>query len=255
MLLVIDIGNTNGVIGIYAEEELLKSWRMATNSNRSADEMGIFLLSLLHSSSFDILDIEAVIISSVVPDIMYSLTRAVKKYLRKNPMVVSSGMKTGIVIKRDNPKAVGSDRIVNLVAVNELYGGPAIIIDYGTANTFDVLNEKSEFITGLITPGISICIEALYQNAAQIPKIEIKKPDSLIVKNTIGSMQAGLVIGHIGQTKYMIEQLRKELNEPEMKVIATGGLAKMIDPNQEIFDILDPYLTLKGLKILYDKNK
>ena len=255
MLLVIDVGNTNYVLGVYHGEKLVKCWRMATGSNKTADETGIFLYNLFEAAGFDVNRIEAVIISSVVPDIMYSLTQGIRKYFNIEPMIVSAGMKTGIVIKRDNPKAVGADRIVNLVAANEIYGGPAVVIDYGTANTFDVINEKSEFITGLITPGISICAEALYQRAAQLPKIEIKKPKSIIVKNTVGSIQAGLVIGHIGQTKYIIQQLREQLDIPEMKVVATGGLARVIDPNKEIFDILDPVLTLKGLKILYQKNK
>ncbi len=255
MLLVIDVGNTNYVLGVYHGEKLVKCWRMATGSNKTADETGIFLYNLFEAAGFDVNRIEAVIISSVVPDIMYSLTQGIRKYFNIEPMIVSAGMKTGIVIKRDNPKAVGADRIVNLVAANEIYGGPAVVIDYGTANTFDVINEKSEFITGLITPGISICAEALYQRAAQLPKIEIKKPKSIIVKNTVGSIQAGLVIGHIGQTKYIIQQLREQLGIPDMKVVATGGLARVIDPNKEIFDILDPVLTLKGLKILYQKNK
>ena len=255
MLLVIDVGNTNYVLGVYHAERLIKSWRMSTSDNRTADETGIFLYNLFNSAGFDVKRIEAVIISSVVPDIMYSLTKGIRKYFCIEPMIVSSGMKTGIVIKRDNPKAVGADRIVNMVAVNEIYGGPAIVIDYGTANTFDVINEKSEFITGLITPGISICADALYQKAAQLPKIEIKKPKSIIVKNTVGSIQAGLVMGHIGQTKYIVEKLKEELNMPDMKAVATGGLAKVIDLDKEIFDVLDPVLTLKGLNILYHKNK
>ncbi|WP_304507052.1 type III pantothenate kinase [Anaerotignum sp.] len=255
MLLVIDVGNTNYVLGVYHGEKLVKCWRMATGSNKTADETGIFLYNLFETAGFDVKRIEAVIISSVVPDIMYSLTQGIRKYFNIEPMIVSAGMKTGIVIKRDNPKAVGADRIVNLVAANEIYGGPAVVIDYGTANTFDVINEKSEFITGLITPGISICSEALYQRAAQLPKIEIKKPKSIIVKNTVGSIQAGLVIGHIGQTKYIIQQLKEQLGFSEIKVIATGGLARVIDPDKKIFDILDPVLTLKGLRILYQKNR
>ncbi|KXL52038.1 type III pantothenate kinase [Anaerotignum neopropionicum] len=255
MLLVIDVGNTNYVLGVYHKEKLVKCWRMATGSNKTADETGIFLYNLFEAAGFDVKRIEAVIISSVVPDIMYSLTQGIRKYFNIEPMIVSAGMKTGIVIKRDNPKAVGADRIVNMVAVNEIYGGPAVVIDYGTANTFDVINEKSEFITGLITPGISICAEALYQRAAQLPKIEIKKPKSIIVKNTVGSIQAGLVIGHIGQTKYIIKQLKEQLGFSELKVVATGGLARVIDPDKQIFDILDPVLTLKGLRILYHKNR
>ncbi|MBM6829555.1 type III pantothenate kinase [Anaerotignum lactatifermentans] len=255
MLLVIDVGNTNYVLGVYHKDRLIKCWRMATAGVRTADETGIFIHSLFDNSDVKASSIEAVIISSVVPDIMYSLTQGIRKYFGIEPMLVSVGMKTGISIRRDNPKAVGADRIVNLVAANEIYGGPAMVIDYGTANTFDVINEKSEFITGLITPGISICADALTQRAAQLPKIEIKKPRSIIVKNTVGSIQAGLVLGHIGQTKYIISRLKEELNLPEMKVIATGGLARIIDPDKKIFDVLDPVLTLKGLKILYHKNK
>lgn len=255
MLLVIDVGNTNYVLGVYRGNKLIKCWRMATAGVRTADETGIFIHSLFDASNVKASSIDAVIISSVVPDIMYSLTQGIRKYFHIEPMIVSVGMKTGISIRRDNPKGVGADRIVNLVAANEIYGGPAVVIDYGTANTFDVINEKSEFITGLITPGISVCADALTQRAAQLPKIEIKKPKSIIVKNTVDSIQAGLVLGHIGQTLYIIEQLKKELDLPNMKVIATGGLARIIDPEKKIFDVLDPVLTLKGLNILYHKNK
>ena len=255
MLLVIDVGNTNFVLGAYHEDKLIKCWRMATGSTRTADETGIFIHSLFDASNVKASSVTDVIISSVVPDIMYSLTHGIRKYFNIEPMIVGAGMKTGIIIKRDNPKEVGADRIVNLVAAKEIYGGPAIVIDYGTANTFDVINEKSEFITGLISPGISTCAEALFQRAAQLPKIEIKRPRSIIVKNTVGSIQAGLVLGHIGQTVYIIEELKRELNLPNMKVVATGGLAKVIDPKHTIFDVLDPVLTLKGLKILFEKNR
>ena len=255
MILVIDVGNTNIVLGVYDKEELVANWRITTLNNRTADETGTLIRSLFSHSNMDIKEIESVIISSVVPDIMYSLTHGIRKYFNIEPIVVGAGMKTGIVIKRDNPKEVGADRIVNLVAAKEIYGGPAIVIDYGTADTFDVINEKGEFITGLIAPGISICADALYQRAAQLPKIEIKKPKSLIVKNTVGSIQAGIVLGHIGQTIHIIKELKRELDLPDMKVIATGGLAKVIDSDKTIFDVLDPTLTLKGLKILYEKNK
>lgn len=255
MLLVIDVGNTNIVLGVYEGENLVNCWRMATGGNRTADETGIFIHGLFDASGLDAKNVKAAIISSVVPDIMYSLTQGIRKYFHIEPMIVSVGMKTGIVVKRDNPKAVGADRIVNLVAANEIYGGPAVVIDYGTANTFDVINEKSEFITGFISPGISSCADALYQKAAQLPKIEIKQPKSIIAKNTVDSLQAGLVLGHMGQTRYIVEQLKEELNLPDMKVIATGGLARVVDPDNEVFDVLDPVLTLKGLRILYEKNK
>ncbi len=255
MLLVVDVGNTNIVLGVYKKNKIIKCWRMSTGSKKTADETGIFIHSLFDASDVKASCIDAAIISSVVPDIMYSLTHGIRKYFNIEPIVVGAGMKTGIVIKRDNPKEVGADRIVNLVAAKEIYGGPAIVIDYGTADTFDVINEKGEFITGLIAPGISICADALYQRAAQLPKIEIKKPKSLIVKNTVGSIQAGIVLGHIGQTIHIIKELKRELDLPDMKVIATGGLAKVIDSDKTIFDVLDPTLTLKGLKILYEKNK
>ena len=215
MLLVIDVGNTNFVLGLYKKEKLVKCWRMTTGGNRTADETGIFIHGLFDAAGIDAGKVEAVIISSVVPDIMYSLTQGIRKYFNIEPMIVGVGMKTGIVIKRDDPKSV----------------------------------------TGFITPGISSCAEALYQKAAQLPKIEIKAPKSIIAKNTVDSFQAGLVLGHIGQTKYIIEQLKEKLNLPNMKVIATGGLARVIDPKGEIFDVLDPVLTLKGLRILYEKNK
>ncbi len=255
MLLVIDVGNTNYTLGIYEKEELLHCWRMSTARVRTADETGIFLHTLFDAVGLDANKLEGVIISSVVPDIMYALTQAIRRYFYLEPMIVSVGMKTGIAVKRDNPAQVGADRIVNLVAANEIYGGPALVIDYGTANTFDVLNEKREFITGLITPGIAICAEALCERTASLPKIEIKPVKSVVVKDTISSIQAGLVVGHVGQTKYIIERLKRDLNLPQMKVIATGGLAKVIDPDGKIFDVMDPGLTLKGLRILYEKNR
>ena len=255
MILVIDVSNTNSTLGVFDGDKLVANWRLSTLSSRTSDETGMLLRMLFVHSGMDISEIDAVVVSSVVPNVMYSLLSGIRKYLQKEPMVVRAGMKAGINLRMENPKEMGTDRIVNMVAANEIYGGPAVVIDYGTANTFDVLNEKSEFITGLITPGISVCADALTQRAAQLPKIEIKKPKSIIVKNTVGSIQAGLVLGHIGQTIYIIDQLKKELNMPDMKVIATGGLARVIDPDRKIFDVLDPVLTLKGLKILYHKNK
>ena len=255
MILVIDVGNTNIVLGVYDKEKLVANWRMTTINNSTADETGIFIHSLFDYSDLDAKNIESIIISSVVPNIMYSLTHGIRKYFHIEPMIVEAGMKTGINLTMENPKEMGADRIVNLVAAYEIYGGPALVIDYSTATTFDVVSENGEFITGITAPGIQICADALYQRAAQLPKIEIKRPQSLIVKNTVGSIQAGIVIGHIGETIYIIEQLKKELNEPNLKVIATGGLARIVDEEEKVFDIIDPVLTLKGLRILYEKNK
>lgn len=255
MLLVIDVGNTNIVLGVYDKEELVANWRMSTANNQTADEIGIFIHSLFDHSDINICDIDDAIISSVVPNIMYSLTHGLRKYLKLEPIIVEAGIKTGINLLMENPKEMGADRIVNLVSAYTLYGGPAVVIDYGTATTFDIVSENGQFITGLTAPGIQVCADALYSSAAQLPKTEIKKPESILVKNTIGSIQAGIVYGHIGETIYIIDQIKKQLNLPNLKVIATGGLARTIDESGEIFDVHDPLLTLKGLRIIYEKNR
>lgn len=228
---------------------------MSTLSTRSSDETGILIRSLFKYSDANINDIEDVIISSVVPDMMYSLTNGVKKYLKCDPFIVGTGTKTGIKLSMDNPKEMGTNRIINLVAVREMFKCDAIVIDYSTATTFDVINKEGEFLTGLTAPGLQICADALYEKAANLPKFEIKMPPSLITKNTIESMQAGLVISHIGEAKYIIEQLKNELNLPDAKVIATGGLARVVDDNFEIFNVYDHVLSLKGLYFIYEKNK
>ena len=255
MLLVIDVGNTNIALGVYQGKKLLDNWRMSTNKNQTADEIGIFIHSLCEHSNLDSDAVEAIIISSVVPNVMYSLVHGLVKYFNIQPMIVGAGMKTGVNLMMDNPKEMGSDRIVKLVSAYEIYGGPAIVIDYSTATTFDVINDKGVFISGITAPGIQICADALVNSTAQLPKVEIKKPDSILVKNTISSLQAGIVYGHIGETKYIIEQIKKETGIPDIKVIATGGLAKIMESNEKLFDVVDPFLTLKGLRLLYEKNK
>lgn len=255
MLLVIDVGNTNIVLGVYKGRKLMASWRMTTSNKQTADEIGIFIHSLFDYSEVDASELEAIIISSVVPNIMYSLTHGLIKYFHIQPMIVGAGMKTGVNILMDNPREMGSDRIVKLVAAHEIYGGPAMVIDYSTATTYDVIDAKGVFVTGITAPGIQVCADALIGSTAQLPRVEIKKPKSIVVKNTIGSLQAGIVYGHIGETKYIIEQVKKELNIPDMKVIATGGLARTMESNEPLFDVVDPLLTLKGLRIIYEKNK
>ncbi|MCD8036275.1 MAG: type III pantothenate kinase [Clostridiales bacterium] len=255
MLLVIDVGNTNIVLGVYKGKRLVASWRMATSNQKTADEIGIFIHQLFDYSDVDANEIEDIIISSVVPNAMYSLTHGLVKYFHIQPMIVGAGMKTGVNLLMDNPKEMGTDRIVKLVAAYEIYGGPAMVIDYSTATTYDVINDKGMFVTGITAPGIQVCVNALVESTAQLPKVEIKKPKSIIVKNTVGSLQAGIVYGHIGETKYIIEQVKEELDMPELKVIATGGLAKTMESNGKLFDVIDPMLTLKGLRIIYEKNK
>ena len=255
MILVIDVSNTNSTLGVFDGSKLVANWRLSTLSNRTSDETGMLLRMLFVHSDVSVEQIEAVIVSSVVPNVMYSLLNGIRKYLNREPMVVRAGMKTGINLRMENPKEMGTDRIVNLVAAYEIYGGPAIVVDYSTATTFDAVSAEGEFLTGITAPGIQICADALTQRAAQLPKIEIKRPASLITRNTVESIQAGLVESHIGETIYIIEQIKEGLGLPEMKVIATGGLAKVIDENGEIFDVYDPVLSLQGLRLLYEKNK
>lgn len=256
MLLVIDVSNTNIVLGVFAGERLVANWRLSTQSGRTADETGLLIRSLFEYSEVSVREIEAVIVSSVVPNVMYSMLNGIKKFLKKDPIVVRAGLKTGINLRMENPKEMGTDRIVNLVAAYELYGGPAIVVDYSTATTFDVVSETGEFLTGITAPGLQTCAEALYQKAANLPKFEIVSPASILTKNTVDSMQAGLVIGHIGEAKFIIEKIREHFDCPAMQVIATGGLGKVIHEEKKgIFDVYDPFLALHGLRLVYEKNQ
>lgn len=253
MLLVIDIGNTNITLGVYDKDELIGSFRMTTKIQRTSDEYGLFIVSLLQSKGVPLEAVEAVVITSVVPNIMYSFNRGVTRYLNRKPINVGPGVKTGISIRTEAPKEVGADRIVDLVGAYYTYGGPALVIDFGTATTYDVVTADGGFEVGITSPGIKICANALWSKAAKLPEIEIKKPDSILAKNTITSMQAGLVYGYIGQVEYIIDKVKEEMNM-DMKVIATGGLATIICNETDKIDIYDRELTFKGLKIIYEKN-
>ncbi|WP_069999855.1 type III pantothenate kinase [Cellulosilyticum sp. I15G10I2] len=256
MILVIDVGNTNIVVGAMEDGHLKGSYRLTTQIPRTSDEYGITMIELLRQKSITPQDIEAVVISSVVPDIMYSLTNSIKKYFNKKPLIIGPGLKTGISIRTDNPREVGADRIVNSVASYELYGGPCMVIDFGTATTYDIVNEKGEFIAGITSPGMRICADALWRSAAQLPHIEIKKTKGILdSKNTITSMQTGLVYGYIGQVEYIVNKAKEEMNCPQLKIIATGGLAKVIQDGTNVIDHYDGLLTLKGLELIYQKNR
>lgn len=257
MVLVVDIGNTNIVLGVYKDNNLLGNWRMLTKNERTSDEYGMTILSLLQFDNIDYKKINSVIISSVVPNIMHSFINAMKKYISIDPLIVGPGVKTGIMIKSENPKEVGADRIVDSVAAYEQYGGsvPLIVIDFGTATTYDVISEQGEFLYGITSPGIQISADALWSKTAQLPNIQIKKPDSILAKNTITSMQAGLIYGYIGQTEYIIKRIKEEMKRDDIKVVATGGLGRIISDETKYIDIYDPQLLLKGLKIIHDKNK
>jgi len=256
MLLAIDIGNTNIVMGVMNGMELVTSFRMTTQTPRTSDEYGIMIVDLLRQRGIDAKNITAVIVSSVVPDIMYSFTNGIKRYLKQKVMTVGPGLKTGLAVRTDNPREVGADRIVNCVAAYDLYGGPCIAIDFGTSTTYDIVNEKGEFIGGLITPGIRICADALWQRAAQLPHMEIKKTKGILdCKNTVTSMQSGLIYGYIGQIEYIVNKVKKEMQCEVLKVVATGGLAKVIQDGTDVIDVYDSLLTLKGLAIIYEKNR
>ena len=254
MILAVDIGNTNIVIGVYDGDNLAGSWRMVTRSEKTSDEYGIAIVNLLEYSNIDHKKIKSAIVSSVVPNVMHSFENALRKYFNISPIIVGPGIKTGITISTDNPREVGADRIVGIVAAYHMFGGPLIVIDFGTATTYDVVNEKGEFKYGITSPGIQITADALWQRTAQLPSVEIKKPESILAKNTVTSIQAGLVYGYIGQVEYIIRKVKEELKTENMKVVATGGLGRIIYDETSVIDVYDPELLFKGLKIIHDKN-
>ncbi|MEG0823635.1 MAG: type III pantothenate kinase [Erysipelotrichaceae bacterium] len=252
MLLVIDIGNTNITLGIYDQHNLIGAFRLTTSFKRTSDEYGITILNFLVSKKIDVESIQDVIISSVVPKLMHSFTNGIRRYINCEPIIVGPGIKTGISIKTDNPREVGADRIVDVAGAFYSFGGPVLIIDFGTATTFDYVDANGVFSYGVTTPGLEISSQALSSKAAKLPEIEIKKPKSILASNTIASMQAGLVYGYIGQVEYIINKFKDTLGI-DMKVIATGGLGRLIANETELIDKYDPNLTFKGLRIIYEK--
>ncbi len=257
LLLVIDVGNTNIVLGVYKGDELLYDWRISTEKNRTSDEYGLLFEQIFRYQGLYIRDIEDVIISSVVPTLMHTLPNMSRKYFKVEPILIGPGVKTGMNIKYDNPKEVGADRIVNAVAAYEKYGGPLIIVDSGTAITFCAVSKTGDYLGGAITPGINISAEALFMRTAKLPKVEIAKPSSVIGKNTVNSIQSGLVYGYIGLVDYMIERMiaEMEVSTDEIKVIATGGFSNLIASESKYIKTIDKLLTLEGLKIIYNRNK
>ncbi len=254
MILAIDVGNTNTVLGLYQQDELLIDWRVSTDKNKTVDEYGILFINLFESNGFKLEEIESVIISSVVPPVINVLDEVVVKYFGVEALIIGPGVKTGINIKMDNPREVGADRIVNAVAVKGLYGGPAIIVDFGTATTFDALSSKGEYVGGVIAPGIGVSTEALFDRAAKLPKIELNFPDNIIGKNTHNALQSGILYGFVGQVNGIVKGMKEEFNL-EAKVIATGGLSELIASNAEEIDIHNEFLTLEGLKIIEKLNR
>ena len=254
MLITVDVGNTNITVGVFEEDELKATFRMTTKMPRTSDEYGMLLLNLLEQNDISPKDIEDAIVASVVPNVMHALENAIVKYLHISPIFVEPGIKTGIRIAIDNPKQVGADRIVDAAAAYGIYGGPVLVLDFGTATTYDLIDESGAFITGITAPGIQTAAKALWEDAAKLPEIEIKKPDSIMAKDTISSMQAGLVYGQIGQTEYIIKEVKKASGLNNIKVIATGGLGRIIANETSEIDIFDPTLTLKGMLLIYKKQ-
>ena len=254
MILVVDVGNTNITFGVYEGKKLQTTFRMTTKMPRTSDEYGISICELLRTNQIDKETIEGIIIASVVPNVMHALVGALKRYVGTEPMIVGPGVKTGIKITSDNPREIGPDRIVDVVAAYELYGGPVLVMDFGTATTYDLVTEDGCFGVGITAPGIRISAKALWEDTAKLPEIEIKKPKSILARETISSMQAGLVYGQIGQTEYIVNQVKKETGYDNLKVVATGGLGRIIADETEVIQIYNRDLTLEGLRIIYEKN-
>lgn len=260
MLLAFDVGNTNIVLGVFKDGKLIQNWRMETDTGKSADEYGMIVNQLFHYEGLRTEDVKDVIISTVVPPVLFTLQHLSTKYFHRRAIVIGPGIKTGLVVKYDNPKQVGADRIVNAVAAFAKYGGPLIIIDFGTATTFCAVSDKAEYLGGTIAPGIKISSDALFEKTAKLPRVELEAPGQAICKNTIESMQSGLVYGYMGLVEHIVAKMRVELKETyhierEPKVVATGGLATMIEQGVDCIDCVDKMLTLEGLRIIYEKNR
>lgn len=254
MLLTIDIGNTNITLGLYQGEELGPRWRLSTDHERMPDEYGLQIVGLLSHAGKTPADLSGICLASVVPPLTSKIIQACQQYLSQNPLVVDTGVKTGVRIRYENPRAVGADRIVDAAAVKHLYGGPACVVDFGTGTTFDAISAEGDYLGGAIAPGIGIAAEALYLRAAKLPRVDLLKPPGVIGRNTVHAMQSGLFFGYIGLVEGMVTRFRQELG-PEMKVIFTGGLAEIIAKETRIIQIVAPWLTLDGLRIVWEMNR
>ncbi len=254
MLMTIDIGNTNISLGVYQGEKLGPRWRVSTDHQRMPDEYGLQIDGLLNHGGLLPGDITAVCLASVVPQLTGVFLQACQDYLNLDPLVVDAGVKTGVRILYETPKSVGADRIVDAAAVQHLFGGPACVVDFGTGTTFDAISAEGDYLGGAIAPGIGIAADALFRRAAKLPKVDLNTPPSAIAKNTPHAMQSGLIFGYVGLVEGMVARFKRELG-PEMKVIATGGLTDIIARETDVIDIVAPWLTLDGLRIIWNMNQ
>jgi type III pantothenate kinase len=254
MLLAIDIGNSNIVLGVFDGARIRESWRVGTKASRTADEYAMIMKDLFGFTGIDFKQINGVIISSVVPPLLPIMSEMSRKYFKIEPLVVTSETRTGITLKYDNPREIGADRIVNAAAAFEFFGGPLIIVDFGTATTFCAVTKGGEYLGGAITPGVKISAEALYQRAAKLPRVELVRPPTVIGRDTVSAMQAGILFGYAGLVDGIVERIKSELGA-DAKVIATGGLAELVAPETKTITEVRADLTLQGLRILYDRNR
>lgn len=254
MILTLDIGNTNIKTALFEGMEMKEYWRLSTNRDRTSDEYGMAMMNLLNHYGIERGQVEGIMMSSVVPQINFTIEHMCRSYFGMEPMKIEPGVRTGINIKYENPRELGSDRIANAVAAYELYGGPCITIDFGTATSFGAISAKGEFLGGAICPGLKLAADALTDRTAKLPRFELVKPENVIGRNTVANMQAGIVYGYIGQIKYLVNRMKREMGVEGIKVIATGGLAVLVAGESSVIDVMDGLLTLKGLRLIYEKN-
>ena len=254
MLLVMDVGNTNTVLGVYKGEELVHHWRTASRWERTVDELGVVVRQLFVLAQLRPEEIDGMVIGCVVPPLSPALDGMAHKYFGLDPLFIEPGVKTGMPVLSENPSEVGADRIANGVAAYARHGGPVLVVDFGTATTIDAISARGEYLGGVIAPGVQISAEALFRRAARLPRVEIRRPERVIGRNTVQSMQAGLYFGYLGLIEGLLARMKQEL-DPDAKVVATGGLATVFAREFDGFDTVDPFLTLEGLRLIHQRNR